>query len=100
MKMRNPRFASGYDGATNSYEYYYREKDSVIGRLYKQNRADFSSFLLEGLIQKNPDHLLVIAHNGNDKLGLWSFDPKEKKFKELIYRRSDGDVFGTYVSFK
>ena len=36
---------------------------------------------IEGFDPENPDHLLVSAHNGNDKLGLWSFDPKEKKFK-------------------
>ena len=92
----NPRFASGYDGATNSYEYYYREKDSSDWEImYSRNRADFEEFSVEGFDPENPDHLLVSAHNGNDKLGLWSFDPKEKKFKELIYRRSDGDVIGT-----
>ena len=37
----------------------------------------------------------MIANNGHDKQGLWSFDPKEKKYKELIYRRSDGDLLST-----
>ena len=38
------------------------------------------------------NHFFVYAHNGNDKLGLWSFDAVNKKFSELIYRRSDVDV--------
>ena len=91
----NPRFARGYDGASKSYEFYYRERDSQDWEIiYKQNRADFEDWSVRGFDPENPDDLLVLAHNGNDKLGLWSFDPKEKKFKELIYRRSDGDVIG------
>ena len=92
----NPRFAGEYDGASNSYEYLYRTKDSSDWEvIFTQNRADFEQFIISGFDPENPENLLVLAHNGHDKRGLWSFDPKEKKFKELIYRRSDGDVLGT-----
>ena len=40
-----------------------------------------------------PDHVLVTAHNGHDKLGMWSFNINTKTFDELIYRRSDVDVY-------
>ena len=92
----NPRFAFSYDGASNSQEYLYRGKDDSDWEIiYTLNRAEFEEFFIAGFDPENPDNLLVIAHNGNDKRGLWSFDPKEKKFKELIYRRSDGDVLRT-----
>ena len=92
----NPRFAFSYDGASNSQEYLYRGKDDSDWKIiYTRNRAEFEEFFIAGFDPENPDNLLVIAHNGNDKRGLWSFDPKEKKFKELIYRRSDGDVLRT-----
>ena len=35
------------------------------------------------------DRIYVIAHNGNDKEGLWKFDLKTKSFGELVYRRDD-----------
>ena len=92
----NPRFASGYDGATNSYVYYYREKDSTEWEIiYRQNRADWETWVPQGWDPENPNDILVLAHNGDDKQGLWSFDPEAKKYKELIYRRSDGDLIGT-----
>ena len=92
----NPRFAFSYDGASNSQEYLYRGKDDSDWKIiYTRNRAEFEEFFIAGFDPENPDNLLVIAHNGNDKRGLWSFDPEEKKFKELIYRRSDGDVLRT-----
>ncbi len=92
----NPRFATGYDGASNSTIYYYRDKDSADWDIiYRQNRADFETWRPQGFDPENPDDILVIANNGHDKQGLWSFDPKEKKYKELIYRRSDGDLLST-----
>ena len=50
------------------------------------------SFTLYGLDPEKPGHFLVTAHNGDDKIGLWSFDAEKKQFDELIYRRSDVDV--------
>ena len=47
-----------------------------------------------GLDDSIPGNILVLAFNGDDKLGLWSFNPETKTFDELIYRRSDVDVYG------
>ena len=91
-----PMFAYGYDGATNSGLIYYRAPDSVDWDIIKrQSVSDFETWIPIGRDPDNRNDILVIAHNGYDKAGLWSFDPQAKKFKELIYRRSDVDVIGT-----
>ena len=92
----NPRFGRGYDGAANERIFYYREAGSkkweVINR---QHISDFERWRIQGFDPANPNHLLIIANNGHDKQGLWSFDPKTKEYNELIYRRSDADVVST-----
>lgn len=95
----NPQFASGYDGSSNEFLDYYRAKGSnrweVINR---QHRENFEGWRVYGTDPLNPDDLLVVAHNGGNTAGLWSFDPKTKQYKELIYRRPDGDVFPIFHS--
>ena len=90
----NPQFAQGYSGASEEYLTYYRNKETsgwdVINRMHREN---FEYWRVFGVDPLNPDDLLVVAHNGANTAGLWSFDPKTKKYKELIYRRTDGDVF-------
>ena len=92
----NPRFGRGYDGTANERIFYYREAGSkkweVINR---QHISDFERWRIQGFDPANPNHLLIIANNGHDKQGLWSFDPKTKEYNELIYRRSDADVVST-----
>ena len=91
-----PRFAFGYDGAINSRLIYYRAKGSTEWKvIYKQNRSDFSSWRFVGFDPENETNLLVIAHNGNDKTGLWSFNPDTLEYEELIYRRTDISLNGT-----
>ncbi len=91
-KDADPQFGSGYDAATNEYLYYYREKGSskweIIHRLHQDS---FESWRPIGLDPEAPGNLLVSANNGNDKTGLWSYNPKTRKHDELIYRRSDVD---------
>ena len=59
------------------------EKDSSDWEDYKRTERVTLNPGYKGLIPKIRD-LLVIAHNGNDKLGLWSFDPKEKNIRNLL----------------
>jgi dipeptidyl aminopeptidase/acylaminoacyl peptidase len=47
-----------------------------------------------GLDPSVPGNVLLKAFNGDDKIGLWSYDLKTKEFEELLYRRSDVDVYG------
>lgn len=60
-------------------------------------RQDFDkleTFEVLELDDTQPDHILVRADNGDDKLGLWSFNVITGEFSELVYRRSDVDVYG------
>ena len=92
----NPRFARGYDAKKNERLFYYREADSKKWEvIHRQHIPDFERWRIQGFDPANPNDLLIIANNGHDKQGLWSFDPKTKKYKELIYRRSDVDVVST-----
>ena len=93
-KDADPQFGRGYDAAKNEYLYYYREKGSskweIIHRSHRDSFEDWSPI---GLDPEAPGNLLVLGNNGDDKIGLWSYNPKTKKHEELIYRRSDVDIF-------
>ena len=89
----HPFLAQGYDGSKNSQLTYYRPKGSKDWNIIDtRGRSDFESFRVVGYDPMDSANLLVLAHNGRDTVGLWSFDPKQKKFLELIYARTDGDV--------
>jgi dipeptidyl aminopeptidase/acylaminoacyl peptidase len=89
----NPQFGSGYDAQSNEILTYYRKKGSkdwqVINR---QHRENFEDWYPVGVDPLSPNDLLVLAHNGENTVGLWSFDPEAGEYKELIYRRSDVDL--------
>lgn len=89
----NPRFGRRYDAPSNSFETYYREKGSNGWDLiHARHRDDFQDWRPVGLDSEVAGNLLVLAHNGKNTQGLWSFNPKSKKHEELIYHRADVDV--------
>ena len=93
----NPWLARGYDVATRDFVLYFRRpEESSWQEFYRINEDDFESTFVGVLEQDDaaPDHALMLAHNGHDKLGLWSYDMANRKFGELIYRRNDVDVLG------
>jgi dipeptidyl aminopeptidase/acylaminoacyl peptidase len=91
----NPIIARGYSVAEDSYITYYREPGgSGWERLYTQHEDSPEAFTAIGFDDASPGNMLVYANNGNDRVGLWSFDIKTQKFEELIYRHSDVDVWG------
>jgi dipeptidyl aminopeptidase/acylaminoacyl peptidase len=88
-----PRFGSRYDGASNSFETYYREKGSQDWMLiHSRHRENFENWSPVGLDPETPGNLLVIANNGNNTTGLWSFNPETRELEEHIYQRTDVDV--------
>ena len=88
-----PRFGSRYDGLSNSFETYYRKKGSQEWELiHTRHRDDFQNWFPVEFDPDVPGNLLVIAHNGNNTTGLWSFNPATKEYEEHIYQRSDVDV--------
>ena len=94
----NPRLAQGFDRRTRDYMYYYRDVGENSWReVLRWTEDQFEGAFFEeviGLDDSVPGNILVLAFNGDDKLGLWSFNPATKEYEELIYRRSDVDVYG------
>jgi dipeptidyl aminopeptidase/acylaminoacyl peptidase len=90
----NPWLARGFDLKSGEFIWYFRKKGgSGWKEIYRQDENDFETFIVTDIDHGKPDHVLVIANNGHDKQGLWSFDVNNRKFDELIYRRSDVDVW-------
>ncbi|MDZ7644163.1 MAG: prolyl oligopeptidase family serine peptidase [Woeseiaceae bacterium] len=91
----NPYTARGFDLADGEFIWYYRPPGgSGWEEIYRMDEDKFEDFTVEGFDDAKPGNLLVTAHNGHDKRGLWSFNTETKQFEELIYRRSDVDVAG------
>ncbi len=91
----NPWLARGFDLRKGEFIWYWRRPGgSGWDEIMRMSEEDFDTFSVEDIDYTKPDHLLVSANNGNDKIGLWSFNAVTKKFDELIYRREDADVYG------
>ena len=93
----DPMFALGFRASTDEYVYYWREKGEKDWQdLHRLHEDSFEDFNPVGRDPQLEHHFLVVAHNGHDKSGLWSYDAKNQKFAELIYRRNDVDVGGVF----
>lgn len=95
----NPRYARGYDLAKGDFVFYVRSANgSGWQEVMRRHEDDFALWMEDPYVlapdPSVPGNMLVKAFNGDDKLGLWSFNPRTKKFDELLYRRSDVDVYG------
>lgn len=90
--------ATGYDSGNKEVSFYYRpEGSSGWEEYYRYSINDWEEFRPVGQLPNDRDHVLVIAHNGHDKLGLWSYNMPERKFEDLIYRRDDVGYDGIFV---
>lgn len=88
----NPWLARGFDLKRGEFIGYYRKPgDSGWTEVYRQHENLFDTFLILERDFAKSNHALVLANNGHDKIGLWSFDLDRKVLDELIYRRSDVD---------
>ena len=87
--------ALGFDRGSDEYVYYWRPAGTKDWEeMYRIHEDSFESFRVAGPDPVAKNHFLVVAHNGFDKLGIWSYDANNKKFKDLIYRRNDVDARG------
>ena len=96
-KDGNPVIARGFDLDSGDFVWYFREPGGSGWReAYRLNEENFesSTYRIYGLDSAAPGHLIVGANNGDDKIGLWSFDAANKTFAELLYRRQDVDICG------
>jgi len=91
----NPWLARGYDNADDELVWYWRRPGEKTGwtEFRRQDFDKFETFEVLELDDAKPDHVLVLADNGSDKLGLWSYNVNTGEFDELVYRRSDVDVY-------
>jgi dipeptidyl aminopeptidase/acylaminoacyl peptidase len=93
----NPRIGRGIDSGTNEEVLYYRDVGAKDwDPVHRTGEKDFSGWMQDylGFDDTRPGNILIKAFNGDDKLGLWSFNTEAREFDELIYRRSDVDVVG------
>lgn len=94
-KDGDPWLARGFDIKRGELIWYYRDKEQdEWDEFYRQHEDLFDDFSVLAKDDAAPGHVLVLANNGADKAGLWSYDVDNKKFAELIYRRKDVDVYG------
>lgn len=91
----DPWLARGFDIGEGEFVWYQRLTDPTRwNEFYRQSEDSFEIFTVSGFDTENPSILFVVAHNGDDKAGLWEFDLDSNAFGELVYRRNDVDVSG------
>jgi dipeptidyl aminopeptidase/acylaminoacyl peptidase len=90
-----PWAARGFDEGTDEFIWYIRRPGtSGWEEIYRLSEDSYETFVLENIDTDQQDSVIVMANNGDDKAGFWSYSINDKAFKELIYRRNDVDVFG------
>ena len=91
----NPVLARGFDLQEGEFIWYYREPSSDDWvEFHRQHEDSYDSFQVWGKDPSLPGNFIVEANNGSDTTGLWSFDPKTRKYAELLYQRRDNDICG------
>lgn len=90
-KDGNATHARGYYQGKSVW-YWRPEGTKDWEEMFERDKDNFESFSVYGRDPNHENHFIVAAHNGHDKVGIWSFDAKSKSFKELIYRRTDVDA--------
>jgi dipeptidyl aminopeptidase/acylaminoacyl peptidase len=91
----DPWAARGFDEGTDEFIWYIRRPGtSGWEEIFRMSEDSYETFVLENIDTDQQDSVIVMANNGDDKAGFWSYSINDKAFKELIYRRNDVDVFG------
>ena len=91
----NPWLARGYDNAKRELIWYWRPPDSRAWVEFRRVHEDEFEFYPFSVVDLDPDkegHALVIARNGEDTEGLWSYNLQDKAFGELIMRHPRVDI--------
>ncbi|MXZ44056.1 MAG: S9 family peptidase [Gammaproteobacteria bacterium] len=88
-RIGNPVRSLGFDDNSEELVYYYRSEGSTKWtEYYRQHIDSYERFDPVGVDPTAKDHVFVIAHNGHDRAGFWSYDMANKRFAELIFRTS------------
>ena len=92
----NPNLAVGFDIDSLERVFKYRPENSNRWvEFARVSIEDFETFIPVGIDPSKPDHEFVYANNGQDKIGLWSYNKRKGSFEgaELVYARADVDVY-------
>jgi dipeptidyl aminopeptidase/acylaminoacyl peptidase len=94
----DPWLARGFERAEGEYVWYDRPKGGKgWDPVFRLDENSFERFVVFGKDAAMPGNWIVGANNGHDTAGLWSYSTEKKAFDELIYRRSDVDIYGVRV---
>ena len=87
--------AQGVDVSKRENTFLWRPTDGADWQEFYRTSADdweFNPFRVLGRDDMNANHAFVLARNGHDTIGLWSYDMKNKRFAEAIFRHPHVDV--------
>lgn len=91
-RLGHPVRSLGFDENNEELVYYFRSEGSTKWtEYYRQHIDSYDRFDPVGVDPNAKDHIFVIAHNGHDRAGFWSYDMANKRFAELIFRTSDDE---------
>jgi len=91
----NPWIARGFDISAGEYVWYRRSKDgNKWEEFHRLHEDSHESFTVYGVDPEDADSVIVVAENGANTQGVWTYNTVKKEFGELIYRRNDVDVVG------
>ena len=92
----NPWLGRGFDEGSREFVWYHRKRGASGWTEIRRHHEDsFEAFTIVGFDVDSPGDLYALAHNGQDKLGLWSFNVDTREL-EPLYRRSDVDIWNVF----
>lgn len=102
-----PLTAASFNRPTAEYVYYFRDYDDIENeddngrwveyfRIHEDSYEDFRLLapVTDDELEWDEKSVYVIAQNGRDKAGVWTYDIDDKKFVKLIFEDSRVDVSG------
>lgn len=92
--LGNPQFGRGFDVAKSELVWYWRppESDWTVYQRVHSDDFEFQPFVSVDVDPSVPGNALVLARNGENTIGLWSYSLAERSYTEAIYRRGDVDI--------
>ncbi len=91
----NQKLARGFDRGKDEYIWYFRQADATKWEeIFRQHEDSFEDFTILGDDKNDSNILYVRAHNGRDKMALWSFNVITKTFEDLIFAHDEVNVAG------
>ena len=82
----NPRFAVDISDPDETIYLYRPVGGSGWKEYYRRSIESPESFNYGGLVDDDPNRIYIIAHNGEDRAGLWKFNLTTQSFEDLVFR--------------